>query len=170
MVAKGRYRIVDDSGNLMIPPSLLYTLLKHGAKLEGPYILVNVIPQNVSEVPTVRFCPSGEVQPLEVDDPVLLGVCYELYRYFEDRCAACAVKVYSVLGRMWMYPEDIVIKLLEVAKKYNLPIEWSRGNIVFTTCPEDYTQAREMLKPGDYVKGLELLRRACTEIGRIIED
>jgi len=165
-----RFRIVDDKGNLLIPPSLLYTLLKHGARLEGPFIVVEKLPGAMEEVPTVRFCPSTEIRPIDTDDPVLRSVCYDLYRYFEDRCAACAVKVYSVLGSTWLYSEDVVTKLLDVARKYGLPVEWSRGNIVFTTCPEDYSEAYRRLRPGDYVKGLELLRRACLEIGRIVEE
>ena len=164
-----RFRIVDGEGNLLIPPSLLYTLLKHGARFEGPYLLVEELPKRLEEVPTVRFCPSTEIVPIDTDDPVLSSVCYDLYRYFEDRCAACAVKVYSVLGETWLCSEEVLIRLLDVARRYGLPVEWSRGNIVFTTCPEDYSRASRELRPGDYVKGLELLRRACEEVGRIVE-
>lgn len=173
-----RIEVVDDVGNLKIPLPILYALLRRGvAKLSGRYLeldpsgLALIKSGAITEedlVPEVEFCPSGEPQPIDVDpsDP-LAEVCADVYRYFPgdetSRCAACAIKVYSALGEMWLVSEQELVKILEIAKKHGLPIEWNRGNVVYTTCPPDYRDAQHY-PPGAYRQGLERLRKAVEEL------
>ena len=161
--------ILNERGDLVVPLTLVYALLRRGlAKLSGRKMII-LDPQAAASikldpddiVPEIGFCPAGEPEIIEIEDEVLNEVCMELYKYFEDRCAACAIKVYSTVGETWLVDEKTLIEILRVAKELYLPIEWSRGNIVYTTCPEDYNRAREELKPGDYVKGIEKLREAA---------
>lgn len=170
--------ILGEDGELRVPITLLYVVLREGCgRLVGRKLVVTDVEklvglQSVSEtIPEVEFCPSGEPQPLYDVDEVLAQVCTEVYRYFPgdegSRCAACAVKVYSILGDMWLVNEDQLVKLLEIAKRYGLPIEWSKGNIVYTTCPPDYRDALSW-EPGSYVKGLEKLRIAAKDIAEVL--
>ncbi len=161
--------ILNERGDLVVPLTLVYALLRRGlAKLSGRKMII-LDPQAAASikldpddiVPEIGFCPAGEPEIIDIEDEVLNEVCMELYKYFEDRCAACAIKVYSTVGETWLVDEKTLIEILRVAKELYLPIEWSRGNIVYTTCPEDYNRAREELKPGDYVKGIEKLREAA---------
>jgi len=173
-----RIEVVDDVGNLKVPLPILYALLRRGAaKLSGRYLEITsegielLRNRSITEedmVPEVEFCPSGEPQPLDVDpDDPLAEVCADVYRYFpgdeSSRCAACAIKVYSALGETWLVSEKELVKILEVAKKYGLPIEWNRGNVVYTTCPPDYRDAQHY-PPGSYREGLEKLRQAAREL------
>lgn len=172
--------VVDENGNLKIPVALLYALLRRGAKLSGRRLEVDptrllelssgVPPEEM--IPEVLFCPSGEPQPIDVDPEDVLGqVCADVYRYFPgdetSRCAACAVKVYSSLGETWLVDEGSLIKILELARDENLPIEWSRGNVVYTTCPPDYRDAVHY-PPGSYREGLEKLRRALRKLVGVV--
>lgn len=170
--------IVDENGGLKIPVTLLYLILKaECGKLSGRKLVITdptklVSLQHSSEtVPEVEFCPSGEPQPLYDVDDLLAQACTEVYRYFPgdetSRCAACAVKVYSTLGEVWLVSEEQLVKLLEIARKYDLPIEWSKGNVVYTTCPPDYRDALGW-EPGSYVKGLERLREAAKDIAEAL--
>jgi len=168
--------IIDENGNLKVPLALLYALLRRGAKMKGRYLEVEpsklmelstgVSPEEM--VPEVLFCPSGEPQPIDVDpDDVLAQVCTDVYRYFPgdetSKCAACAVKVYSTLGDTWFVDEEGLMKILEIAREENLPIEWSKGNVVYTTCPPDYRDAVGY-PPGSYREGLERLRKALRKL------
>ncbi len=162
-----RIELIDSNGDLRYPLTLLYILMKHGiAHIDGRYIIMKSTPDYIGNievehkeiVPEVGFCPSGSPEVLDVDN-IFRDICIEVYKYFEDRCAACAIKVYSILGEMWLVSEEELLKILDIAIEHHLPIEWFRGNIVITTCPESFEDAK-MLKPGDYIKGLEKLRNA----------
>ncbi|MEM0006461.1 MAG: hypothetical protein QW406_06320 [Ignisphaera sp.] len=167
--------IVDSGGRLSIPISLIYALLRRGyAKLKGRYMVIaqecvslfTDIKLGLNDiVPEVGFCPSEEPSIIDVDD-VLKDVCLEVYRYFEDRCAACVIKVYSVVEEMWLIDEETLVELFNIARDHRLPLEWSTGSIVLTTCPENYGEAYRELKPGDYIKGLEKLRKALTKLSK----
>ncbi len=176
-----RIEVVDESGNLRVPLALLYALLRRGARLCGRSLEVD--PSAVQQlasglspedmVPEVEFCPSGEPQPIDLDpDDVLSQVCTDVYRYFpgdeSSRCAACAIKVYSTLGETWLVSEEQLIKILEVAREENLPIEWNRGNVVYTTCPPDYRDAQNY-PPGSYREGLEKLRKAARRLLEVLQ-
>lgn len=163
--------IIDENGDLVLPISALYALLRRKlCSLRGRYLVARggpCIPSMLSldegdRVPEVSFCPAGEPDIVTYGG-VLGRVCIEVYKYFEDRCAACAVKVFSILGEEWLIDEDTLIELLSTARDYSLPVEWSKGCIVLTTCPEDYSVAKEQLKTGDYIKGLQRLEEAITK-------
>jgi len=169
---ESRIEFIDSNGNIKYPLSLLYVLLKSGiAYIDGRHIVIKSDLSNIDSiwlrykgiVPEVNFCPSGSPEVLDVND-ILKDICIEVYKYFEDRCAACAIKVYSILGETWFIGEEKLLKILDIAIEYQFPIEWSKGNIVLTTCPEDYETAKNMLRPGDYIKGLERLRKALQKL------
>ncbi len=166
---------MDSNNNLAIPISLIYMLLRSGiAKLRGRSLVVS---EDISTaklrleasdiIPEVKFCPEEMPSIIDVDD-VLKNMCVMVYKYFEDRCAACAIKVFSILGNEWLVDERALVKLFEIARDFNLPLQWSMGCIILTTCPEDYGEVREQLKPGDYIKGLDRIRRALLELQKRI--
>ncbi len=175
---------LDENGNLRIPVALLYALLRRGAaKLSGRFLEIED-PKALQEaasslgpddlVPEVEFCPSGEPQPIDLDpDDVLSRVCSDVYRYFpgdeSSKCAACAIKVYSSLGEVWLVDEGQLVEILRIAKEENLPIEWNRGNVVYTTCPPDYRDAQHY-PPGSYREGLERLRRAAQRLEKVLSS
>ena len=163
--------IIDENGDLVLPISAVYALLRRRqCSLRGRYLVAQEGPCMLSVlsldegdiVPEVRFCPAGEPKVITYGG-VLGRVCIEVYKYFEDRCAACAIKVFSILGEEWLIDEGTLVELLRTAKDHNLPIEWSKGCIVLTSCPEDYSIAKEQLKTGDYLKGLQRLEEAITK-------
>ncbi len=167
--------IIGEDGSLKIPLSLLYALLRRNLiELRDRKALISREAMNMELslsdiVPEVGFCPSGEPEPIEVEDEILSSICTELYKYFEDRCAACAIKVFSTLGNQWLVDPETIITILDIAKEYHLPVEWSRGNIVLTTCPEDYDKAYKTLKPGAYIDGLKRLREAVMKLSKILK-
>lgn len=176
-----RLPLIEKDGSIRISLSTLYALLRRGlAKLDGPYLVldpraVEILSKSLSQedlVPEAEFCPPGEPQPLDLDpDDVLAQACSDVYRYFPgdetSRCAACAVKVYATIGDQWLVTEEQLVKLLELAKEFNTPLEWSKGNIVYTTCPPDYRDAKDY-PPGSYVEGLKLLRKVAEKILTIL--
>lgn len=165
--------VIDPNGNLSVPLSLIYILLRYGhAKLKGRYVIVTQEYAHLladlklrpdDAVPEVRFCPSDEPKAVDVND-VFKDFCVKVYKYFGDRCAACVIKVYSVVEDMWLVDEEKLVRIFDIAKDHQLPLEWSTGSIILTTCPENYDEAYRKLRPGDYVKGLEKLKKALAEL------
>ncbi len=165
---------VIENGGLAINLTLLYLLLKRGALLRGPYLYVNTELTSIDElinvilnhkdvdVPTINFCPSDEPTMIYEVDSLLARLCSEVYKYFDDRCAACVVKVYSILFESWLFDEVSLIRLFEAIIRYGLPTEFSNGSLVITTCPANYEDVSR-LAHGTYVEGIDLLKRFAND-------
>ncbi|MEM0505573.1 MAG: hypothetical protein QXH57_05140 [Sulfolobales archaeon] len=169
-----KFKVVDN-GDLTINLTLLYILLRKGALLRGPFLYLDVQPTDIEKllnevlnssgpkIPTVNFCPHDEpIRIYDVDD-VLGQLCLEVYRYFNDRCLACAIKVYSILSENWLVSEELLIKIFEKIIKYELPAEFNNGSIVVTTCPTNYEDASKLI-PGAYVDGINMLKNFIREV------
>jgi len=153
VVSVAKIKVLDEYGELLITLGQLYAALKNGAKLEGHYMVFEgeLVEE---EVPEVEFCPSNEDIKFIVtsnEDP-LSRICSETYKYFRDRCAACAIKVFSVLLNDWVINEDELLKIFEVSKKWDLKLEWRNGSIVLTRCEDSWSKA------------LNIIRRAINEL------
>lgn len=168
-----RIRVIDSDGRALQRLTLIYAILRRRiGYLEGPYLVVRAVSVSIDDIafteddyiPEVTFCPSDE--PEELDGEELREVCIEVYKYFSGKCAACAIKVYSIVAEEWLVSEGDLIKVFEVSKKYGLPLEFSYGNLILTTCPESYELARN-LPPGSYVRGVEKLREAVNDLRRL---
>ncbi len=165
---------VLEGGELKVSLTLLYLLLRRGGLLRGPYLHVKTESASIEElindvlthkdvdVPSVNFCPSDEPVRLYGIDDVLGELCSEVYTYFNDRCAACVIKVFSVLSESWLVSEEFLVKLFQHAIKHGLPAEFFNGNIILTTCPANYEDASK-LPPGSYLNGINVLKRFAVD-------
>ncbi|MEM2444716.1 MAG: hypothetical protein QW596_02300 [Sulfolobales archaeon] len=173
-----KLRILED-GELKISLTLFYILLKNGASLRGPYLYIGGRETNLNhivnelsrvkdfEIPSINFCPSDEPVRIHNIDEVLGDLCTEIYRYFNDRCSACVIKVYSLISESWLINENDLIRLFEVIASYHLPTQFINGCIVITTCPANYEDANKLL-PGTYLQGINLLRCLANDFLRSI--
>ncbi|MCX8185916.1 MAG: hypothetical protein N3G48_02265 [Sulfolobales archaeon] len=169
-----RLKVLED-GELKINLTLLYLLIKSGANLDGPYLYVEGDPTTINyvlnglsrykdfEVPSIDFCPSDEpIRVYDVDE-VLKDFCIEVYRYFNDRCSACAIKVYSIISESWLFSKEALIKLFEAIINHHLPTQFNSGCLVVAACPSSYEDASKLM-PGAYLDGIELLRRFINDL------
>lgn len=163
-----RIKVVEN-GELTINLTLLYLLLKRGALLRGSYLYITtelasieefikvILNHKDNDIPMVNFCPSDEPVIVYDVDSKLGELCSEIYKYFDDRCAACVIKVYSILLDSWLFDESSLVRLFETIIRYSLPTIFNNGSLVVTTCPDSYEDASR-LDRGAYVKGIDLLR------------
>jgi len=142
-----KIKILSEDGELLISLGQLYAALRRGAKFEKHYIIFEgeLIEE---EVPEVDFCPSGEdVKNIVIsDNDPLSNICSEIYRYYHDTCAACAIKAFSILLNDWIIDEKKLLKIFEVAKSQNLKLEWRNGSIVLTKCESSWTRALNVIR------------------------
>lgn len=169
-----KFKVVDN-GDLRISLTLLYLLLRRGALLRGPFLYLDIQQTDIEKffndvlssespgIPTVDFCPHDEPIRIHDVDDILGQLCLEVYRYFNDRCVACVMKVYSVLSENWLVSEELLIKIFEKIIKYGLSAEFNNGSIVVTTCPTNYEDASKLL-PGTYVDGINMLKNFIKDI------
>ncbi len=139
-----KLRIVDDEGELLITLGQLYTLLKRGIKFEGPYAEVEGEVEE-EEVPEVEFCPSEEDIAEVPKTASELNLCTEVYKYYGDKCAACAIKVYSIVMSEWVLDLNMLRKIFEISKKYDLKLEWRCGSIVLTHCSDSWKKSLDVI-------------------------
>lgn len=169
-----KFKVIDN-GDLRINLTLLYLLLRMGAFLRGPFLYLDIRPANIEKffnevlnsegpgIPTVDFCPHDEpVRIYDIDD--MLGqLCLEIYKYFNDRCVACVIKVYSILSENWLVNEELLLKIFEKIIKYGLSAEFNNGSIIVTTCPTSYEDASK-LPSGAYVEGINILKNFIKDV------
>lgn len=140
-------KILSEDGELLISLGQLYAALKRGAKFKKQYMIIEgeLIEE---EVPEVDFCPSEEdIKNIIINnnDP-LSNVCSEVYRYYHDKCAACAIKAFSILLNDWIIDERKLLKIFEVAKSWDLKLEWKNGSIVLTKCTSLWSEALNTIR------------------------
>jgi len=142
-----KIKILSEDGELLISLGQLYAALRRGARFEKHYMIFEeeLIEE---EVPEVDFCPSDEdVRNIIINsnDP-LSNICSEVYRYYHDKCAACAIKAFSILLNDWIIDEKKLLKIFEVAKSQDLKLEWKNGSIVLTKCVNSWIEALSIIR------------------------
>ncbi len=167
-------RVLDEDGNLTIDLTAFYILLKYGlARLYGPNMIIdgsdlirayNCLKRTtMPRLPTIDYCPSDE--PIKIHDlsDELSNLCTEVYRFLNDKCAACVIKVYSLAANEWLIDSKELVKLLDLSIEYNLSVEFRRGCIILSSCPSSYEEVNNSYS---YVDGLKVLKRALTHLNK----